>query len=91
MTQNYEDVLKLHIEIFGKTLARVGMTKDYEYAMDYPLYLISHDGIRWMLDKYLEACGCNAPDVGKVLDRLNDEYNDYLDWTDTNKEARQGR
>jgi hypothetical protein len=88
---SYEEVLKTHIAVFGKTLARTGMTEAHEaFDQDYVLYLINNEGLRWMLNRYLES---DKPfkDAGLLLDKLNEEYIDYQEWVEKSKARKQNK
>jgi hypothetical protein len=83
----FEDVAPMHVEIFGRTLARFGMLEEFELEEDYCLFLLNHEGMRWMIDKHLDKM--KAPIAGLILDRLNDEYEDYNEWVEDNRYRRE--
>lgn len=81
----YAEVLQTHIAVFGKTLARTGMIEAHEaFDQDYALYLINSEGLRWMMNRYLESDN-SFNDAGTLLDKLNEEYNDYQEWVEKSK------
>lgn len=84
----YEEILKVHIAVFGKTLARIGMREEYEYVHEYVLYLISHEGLRWMMDRYIEEMKADKINIniGDLLDKFTEEYDNYLVWIEEKKE-----
>jgi hypothetical protein len=84
--REFEDIVPLHLMIFGKTMARFGMLEDHEYSHDYVLFLLDHEGMRWLIDKYYE----NQDDerLGFILDTLNAEYEAYNEWGENNRYMR---
>lgn len=88
----YEEVLKTHIAVFGRDLARVGMLNEskFDLALDYPYFLISNEGTRWMIEFYLKNLWADRRliNVGKLLDQLNEEYLLYDEWIELKKELR---
>lgn len=88
---SYEEVLQTHIAVFGKTLARTGMIEAHEaFDQDYVLYLINNEGLRWMLNRYLES-DQPVKEAGQLLDKLNKEYIHYQEWVERNKARKQNK
>jgi hypothetical protein len=90
----YDRVLFFHIAIFGETLAREGMNigkkdKEFVYESDYLMHLISNDSFRWLIDRFMKSNDFFENDVTALLEVLNREYNNYLEWVEAKQIIKQ--
>ncbi|PEJ53139.1 MULTISPECIES: hypothetical protein [unclassified Bacillus (in: firmicutes)] len=88
--EKYDDLVKLHIKIFGEKMTQhflVEGKKNNRYESDYPIFLINYKAGKFLLEMYCQKLS-DEHTTGRILDKLEDEFQEYHLFVERNKKQR---